>query len=63
VNSLRRIDFTRDVNLHEGVPYQRITHVVIDARPMGRAELTVTESPLRAKEEESGQLAEKRGGA
>jgi hypothetical protein len=54
--SLRRIDITCDVNLHEGVPYQRITHAVIDiARPMRRAELTVTESPLSPMEEESSQ--------
>jgi hypothetical protein len=60
-NSLRRVDITRDVKLHEGVPYQRITHAVIDsARPIGRAELTVTESPVKTRKEESGQLVEEK---
>jgi hypothetical protein len=61
-NSLGRIDTTRDVNLRGGVPYQRITHAVVhSARPIGRAESTVTESPFKTREEESGQLVEEKG--
>lgn len=58
--SFGRIRITSDVNLRGGIPYQRITHAVIDAPgPIGRADLVVTESPLKSEEEQrSTQLAE-----
>jgi hypothetical protein len=57
--SLQRIDITCDVDLHDGFPYERITHAEIDMpRPMYRAELKITEKPLKTEEEQSsGQLA------
>jgi hypothetical protein len=58
---LRRLDVTCDVNLQDGAPYVRTTHALIDAgRPVGRAQLTITEWPLEMDEEQEptpGQLA------
>ena len=45
---IRGIEVARDTNLRDGLPYTRITHVAIETRLVGRAELTITESPLRA---------------
>jgi hypothetical protein len=45
---IRRIEVTRDTNLLDGLPNARVTHVAIDTRLVGRAELTITERPLRA---------------
>jgi hypothetical protein len=42
---IRRLKITRDVSLRDGVPYLRTTHVEIDVRVVGRAELTIAESP------------------
>lgn len=42
---LRRIEITRDTILRGSVVFARVTHVEIDARLIGRAELTVTERP------------------
>ncbi len=53
---IRQIEFTRDTSLRDGVPYTRVTHVVVDTRLVGRAELTVTERPL-AKEYSEAELA------
>lgn len=51
---LHRIDITRDTSLRDGFPYIRITHAVVDTRlPVGRAELTITERPLRAPDREA----------
>jgi hypothetical protein len=50
---LRRIEVVRDTHLRDGFPRIRVTHTVIDTRlPVGRAELTITERPLRAADEE-----------
>lgn len=56
---LRRIDITRDVNLHEGRPYERITRAVIDMpHPIYHAELRIAETSLKTEEEQlSVQLA------
>ena len=43
---IRRIEVTRDTNLREGLPYTRVTHVAIETRLVGSAELTITERPL-----------------
>ena len=48
----RKIDVTRDINLGEGLPYTRVTHVSIATRLVGNAELTITERPLRAAEQQ-----------
>ena len=42
---IRRLKITRDVRLSDGVPYLRTTHLDIDVRFAGRAELTIVESP------------------
>jgi hypothetical protein len=42
---IRRLKITRDVSLRDAAPYLRTTHLDIDARFVGRAELTVIESP------------------
>lgn len=50
---LRRIDVARDTTLHAGVPYVRITHTAIETRWHAfRAELTITEQPVRAPDED-----------
>ena len=55
---IRKIEVTRDTNLREGLPYTRVTHVAIETRLVGNAELTITERPLRAAEQ---QLITQRG--
>lgn len=42
---LRRVDITRDTILRGSVVLARVTHVKIDARLIGQAELTITERP------------------
>jgi len=42
---IRRLKITRDVSLSDGLPYLRTTHLDIDIRFAGRAELTIVESP------------------
>jgi hypothetical protein len=45
---LRRIEVVRDTSLYDGFPCARVTQNVIDTRlPVGQAELTITERPLR----------------
>ena len=47
---IRRIEVARDTKLRDGLPYARVTHLVIDIRLGGRAELTITERPLQSRE-------------
>ena len=42
---IRHFKIVRDVKLQDGAPYIRTTQIEIDARFVGRAELTITESP------------------
>jgi hypothetical protein len=42
---IRHFKIVRDVRLQDGAPYIRTTKIEIDARFVGRAELTITESP------------------
>jgi len=42
---IRHLKIVRDVRLQDGEPYTRTTQIEIDARFVGRAELTITESP------------------
>jgi hypothetical protein len=53
---IRQIDVTRDTILRDGVPDTRVTHVAIDTRLVGRAELTITEHPLQTADREAAQL-------
>jgi hypothetical protein len=54
---IRRTEVARDTNLRDGLPYTRITHVAIETRLVGRAELTITEGPLQAADSQvAGQL-------
>ena len=43
---IRRIEVARDTTLRDGLSYSRVTHITIDIRLIGLAELTITESPL-----------------
>jgi len=52
---IRQIEIARDTSLRDGLPYSRVTHVAIDTRLAGRAELTITERPLPAAEAEVAQ--------
>jgi len=42
---IRHLKIVRDVRLQDGAPYIRTTQIEIDARFVGRADLTITESP------------------
>jgi hypothetical protein len=42
---VRRVEMIKDTDLREGQPSLRITHLAIDTRLIGRAELTITERP------------------
>jgi hypothetical protein len=42
---IRRLKIVRDIRVRDGVPYMRTTRLDIDVRLVGRAELTVVESP------------------
>lgn len=46
---IRHFKIVRDVKLQDGAPYIRTTQIEIDARFVGRAELTITESPCTCK--------------
>jgi hypothetical protein len=48
---IRKIEVRRDTNLRDGLPYTRVTHVAIETRLVGSAELTITERPLPAAEQ------------
>jgi hypothetical protein len=52
---IRRIEVARDTKLRDGLPYTRVTHVAIDTRLAGRAELMITERPLRTADREATQ--------
>jgi len=49
---VRTVEVRRDTNLRDGLPYTRVTHVAIDTRLVGRAELTITERPLQTPEQQ-----------
>jgi len=55
---IRTIEVSRDTNLRDGLPYTRVTHVTIETRLVGAAELTITERPLQAAQQ---QLITQRG--
>jgi hypothetical protein len=43
---VKRIDVTRETTLHDGIAKTRATHLSVDIRLVGRAELTILERPL-----------------
>ena len=49
---VRRLKITRDISLREGVPYLRTTHLDVDVRFAGRAELTIIETPAEEQNDE-----------
>jgi hypothetical protein len=55
---IRTIEVRRDTNLRDGFPYSRVTHVAIETRLAVSAELTITERPWQAAEQ---QLITQRG--
>src|ERR1039457_4585375 len=42
---VKRVDVTRETSLHDGVAESRVTHLALDTRLVGRAELTIHERP------------------
>ena len=44
--SVRSINVVREITFLDGYPFARRTHVMIESRPVGRAELTIFELPL-----------------
>jgi hypothetical protein len=42
---VKRVTLTRETGIHDGLAEQRITHLSVDTRLVGRAELTVHERP------------------
>jgi hypothetical protein len=50
---IRKIEVTRDTNLRDELPYTRVTHIAIDTRSAGRAELTIIERPLQTEDFEA----------
>jgi hypothetical protein len=53
---IRRVEVARDTNLRDGLPATRVTHVAVETRLVGRAELTITERPLQTADREAAQL-------
>jgi hypothetical protein len=49
---IRTIEVRRDTNLQDGFPYSRVTHVAIETRLVGSAELTITEHPWQVGEQQ-----------
>jgi hypothetical protein len=44
--SIRSINVEREIKFVDGYPCARRTHMTIETRPAGRAELTIIELPL-----------------
>jgi len=42
---VKRVDVTRETSLHNGVAESRVTHLAVETRLVGRAELTIHERP------------------
>jgi hypothetical protein len=56
---IRRIEILRDTNLDDRLPSVRVTHVSIETRMVGRAELTITERALVTADREAASHYEK----
>jgi len=48
---LKRVDVTREIELHDGVAQARVTHVTVAARFLGLAELNILEQPFEASDD------------
>jgi hypothetical protein len=51
---VKRVDLTRETVLRNGVADARVTHLSVDTRLVGRAELTIREHPFSASDEGAG---------
>ena len=52
---IRRIEVVRDTQRRAGTPWTRVTHIAIETRLVGRADLTITERPMNAENVEIAQ--------
>lgn len=52
---VRRINLTRENQLHDGIIAERITHISVETRLIGRAQLLIVERPAREEASEGGQ--------
>ena len=43
---VKRVDVTRETALRDGIAEMRVTHLSVETRLFGRAELTIQERPL-----------------
>jgi hypothetical protein len=50
-SSIRRINVASEIMLVDGHPFARTTHTTVETRPVGHAELTIIELPLRLAEQ------------
>ena len=48
ISVVREIAFVREITFVDGHPFARTTHMSIQTRPVGRANLTIIESPLNS---------------
>jgi len=51
--SIRGINIVSEIRLVDGYPSARTTHMMIETRPVGRAELTIIELPLRLPDQQA----------
>jgi len=56
---VKRVDVTRELELRDGIAEMRITHLSVDTRLVGRAELTIQERPVIASDGEPAVVAER----
>jgi hypothetical protein len=59
---VKRVAVTQEYSLHDSRVESRLTHIVVDTRLVGRAELIVAESPLRHRDDQKAIVADSAGG-
>jgi hypothetical protein len=52
-SSIRLINVASEIILVDGHPFARTTHTTVETRPVGRAELTIIELPLRLSDQDA----------
>jgi len=57
---VKRVDVTRETTLHDGTAETRVTHLSINTRLVGRAELTILERPFAGSSDATGSNIEER---
>jgi hypothetical protein len=57
---VKRVDLTRETTLRGGIAEMRVTHLTVDTRIVGRAELTLCERPWTASDPEPSQVSGER---